>query len=114
MAIIGLVASQCRFTACFLTHDARSCITLHHSHTTMKLQPTAIAQVAVAARSASGSTAWAVTLEKGARTRAAEDALASRLLLALLAQSAGVQLHSELTADLLGSNEAIQVRSCMP
>lgn len=64
----------------------------------------------MAARSASGSTAWAVTLEKGARTRAAEDALASRLLLALLAKSTGVQLQSDSTTDLLGNSETLQVR----
>lgn len=69
----------------------------------------AYAQVVVSARSVNGCTTWAVKLEKGARTRTEEDAIASRMLVLLLLQEAGVQPPAGLTGLTPGRDGEVEV-----
>ena len=63
----------------------------------------------IATHTAAGLAHWAVTLDKGARDRTEEDALASRLVLRALAHAAG--LPCDLASGLqAGEDSEMQVR----
>lgn len=67
-------------------------------------------KVIVAAHSGSTAAHWAVSLEKGARNRAEEDAVASRLLLRALAHASGVSTALFSVGLRDGADGALQVQ----
>ncbi len=73
----------------------------------------AAGQVVVAAHSGARTAHWAVNLEKGARDRAGEDAIASRLLLLCLAHAARLPAADSFNVGLrAGGDGEVQVGRC--
>lgn len=73
----------------------------------------AAGQVVVAAHSGARTAHWAVNLEKGARDRAGEDAIASRLLLRCLAHAARLPSAESFNVGLrAGGDGEVQVGRC--
>lgn len=63
----------------------------------------------LASRSQAGCTTWEVILRKGSRSRSEEDSIASRLLLALLAEAADLAVPKSFDIGLDPGSEPVQV-----